>query len=61
MKSLTMAAAIAEALAEEMERDERVFVLGEDVPDAIGKQSDLQPARLAFAGEPEQVRVVSHQ
>ncbi len=31
MKTMTMASAIAEALAEEMTRDERVFVLGEDV------------------------------
>ena len=31
MKTMTLAGAIAEAQAEEMERDERVFVLGEDV------------------------------
>ena len=31
MKTLTMAGAVAEALAEEMERDGKVFVLGEDV------------------------------
>ena len=31
MKTLTMAGAVAEAQAEEMERDESVFVLGEDV------------------------------
>ena len=31
MKTLTMAGAVAEALAEEMERDPKVFVLGEDV------------------------------
>jgi pyruvate dehydrogenase E1 component beta subunit len=31
MKTMTMASAIAEAHAEEMARDERVFVLGEDV------------------------------
>lgn len=30
-RKLTMARAIAEAIAQEMERDERVFVLGEDV------------------------------
>ena len=31
MKIMTMANAISEAQAEEMARDERVFVLGEDV------------------------------
>ena len=31
VRKLTMAAAIAEAIAQEMERDPEVFVLGEDV------------------------------
>src|SRR5262245_5630571 len=30
-RTLTMAQAIAEAIGQEMERDERVFVLGEDI------------------------------
>ena len=30
-RELTMAAAISEAIAQEMENDEKVFVLGEDV------------------------------
>ncbi|NLC58583.1 MAG: hypothetical protein GX774_17255, partial [Armatimonadetes bacterium] len=31
MRELTYAAAINEALREEMERDERVFLIGEDI------------------------------
>ena len=30
-RELTMAAAISEAIAQEMQRDENVFVMGEDV------------------------------
>ncbi len=36
MKTLTYAAAIREGIAEEMERDEQVFLLGEDIGDAGG-------------------------
>ncbi len=36
MKTLTYAAAIREAIAEEMTRDEQVFLLGEDIGDAGG-------------------------
>lgn len=36
MRTITYAAAICEALAEEMERDEQVFVLGEDIGESGG-------------------------
>jgi pyruvate/2-oxoglutarate/acetoin dehydrogenase E1 component len=36
MRTITYAAAICEALAEEMERDEQVFLLGEDVGESGG-------------------------
>ena len=36
MASLTMAAALNQALDEEMERDDRVFLIGEDIPDPTG-------------------------
>ena len=31
MRKITYAAAVSEALREEMERDERVFLIGEDI------------------------------
>ncbi|HWF53292.1 MAG TPA: alpha-ketoacid dehydrogenase subunit beta [Solirubrobacteraceae bacterium] len=36
MASITMAAALNQALDEEMDRDERVFLIGEDIPDPTG-------------------------
>ena len=36
MRTITYAAAIAEALAEEMERDEQVFLIGEDIGESGG-------------------------
>lgn len=36
MATITMAAALNQALDEEMERDDRVFLIGEDIPDPTG-------------------------
>jgi pyruvate/2-oxoglutarate/acetoin dehydrogenase E1 component len=52
-RSLTMAKAISEAIAQEMERDERVFVLGED----IGQYGGIFGATEGLLGQfgPERV------
>jgi acetoin:2,6-dichlorophenolindophenol oxidoreductase subunit beta len=36
MPSITMAGALNQALDQEMERDDRVFLIGEDIPDPVG-------------------------
>ncbi|NPV45683.1 MAG: alpha-ketoacid dehydrogenase subunit beta [Armatimonadetes bacterium] len=41
MREITYAAAVAEALREEMERDERVFVIGEDIGPVRERSGDL--------------------
>ena len=42
-RELTMAAAISEGIAQEMERDENVFVMGEDVAKYGGIFGSLEP------------------
>ena len=51
MRTITYAAAIAEALAEEMERDEQVFLLGEDIGESGGVFGVTKGLQRRFGAE----------
>ena len=48
-REITIAQAVNEALAEELRRDERVFVIGEDVAEA-GRRSRSSPGSSRSSG-----------
>ena len=51
MRTITYAAAITEALAEEMERDEDVFLIGEDIGESGGVFGVTKGLHKRFGGE----------